>query len=159
MEKTFDFGKIDLNGCGRKINKVEVTVELTEDDVFTAHALVWNSKHTDCEIGGQCLDELVEFLGNNETYMKIYNWWTKYHLNDMHAGTERQEEALDKAGITGWASNYEKCCEYLDSIGLLVDKEYTDLNPNGYKFGTGWLKRDIPSDVIQDIRNLLVESD
>ena len=74
MEKTFDFGKIDLNGCGRKINKVEVEVELTNDGRFTASASVWNSKHTDIECGGQCLDELVQFLKSNETFMKIYNW-------------------------------------------------------------------------------------
>lgn len=148
MEKKFDFGKIDLNGCGRKINKVEVEVELTNDGVFTSSAMVWNSKHTDCEIGGQCLDELASFLKDNATYMKIYGWWKKYHLNDMHPGTEKQEEALEKGGYTGWASNYDKCCEYLKSIGLYED--------NGYRFGTGWLKRDIPTNVLNEMKELLM---
>lgn len=149
MEKVFDFGKIDLNGCGRKVNKVEVTVELTDDGVFTASALVWNSKHTDCEIGGQCLDEIAEFIKDNEIFNKIYKYWKLYHLNDMHPGTKAQEDALHEAGIENWANEYYKVCEYLESVGLLFD--------NGYKFGTGWLKYDIPEDDLMDIKNLLMK--
>ena len=149
MEKTFDFGKIDLNDCGRKINKVEVTVELTEDGVFCASALVWNSKHTDIECGGQCLDELVQFLKTNKIFMKIYDWWKKYHLNNMHPGTEKQENALTNAGYKSWANNYNDCCNYLETIGLLVD--------DGYEFGTGWLKRDIPNNVLKEMKELLFE--
>ena len=65
----------------------------------------------------------------------------------MHAGTVAQEEALNAAGLTNYAASYKKCCEYLDSIGLLID--------NGYKFGTGWLKREIPVEDIAEIEQLL----
>ena len=151
MRKTFDFGKIDFYGKGRKINKVEVTIELTEDECFRASAMVWNSKHTDCKIGGQCLDEIAQYIKGNATFDKIYKYWDLYHLNDMHPGTEKQEEALEKAGITNWANDYYNVCDYLKSIDLLYD--------DGYKFGTGWLKRSIPDDVVRDIRNLLLQSD
>jgi hypothetical protein len=67
----------------------------------------------------------------------------------MHAGTIRQEKALEAAGLTGYASNYRKCCDYLESINLLVD--------DGYKFGTGWLKRDIPVEDVAEIERLLTE--
>ena len=40
-------------------------------------------------------------------------------------------------------------CDYLESIGLLVD--------DGYKFGTGWLKRDIPVEDVAVIGKLLTE--
>ena len=54
MKRTFNFGKIDYYGRGRKVNSVEVKVELSDKGVFTASANIWNSKHTDCVCGGQC---------------------------------------------------------------------------------------------------------
>lgn len=146
MKKKFTFGKIDFYGRGRKINAVEVDVEFSDKGVFTASGTIWNSKHTDCVCGGQCLDTIAEYV-KNPTFKKIHRLWKQYHLNDMHAGTVAQEEALIKVGLTRFASDYRKCCDYLDSIGLLVD--------NGYKFGTGWLKRDIPVEDITEIQNLL----
>ena len=148
MKKTFNFGKIDYYGRGRKINSVEVRVELSDKGVFTASANIWNSKHTDCVCGGQCLDEVAKYV-KSDKFKKIYRLWEQYHLNDMHPGTEKQEEALKAAGLNSWANNYSDCCDYLESINLLVD--------NGYKFGTGWLKRDIPAEDVAEIEKLLTE--
>lgn len=145
MRRKFNFGKIDFYGRGRKINLVEVEVELSDKGVFTASGTIWNSRKTDCVCGGQCLDTIVKYI-KNPTFKKIHGFWKQYHLNDMHAGTVRQEEALDAAGLTEYANNYRKCCDYLESIGLLVD--------NGYKFGTGWLKRDIPAEDLEEIKKL-----
>lgn len=148
MKKTFNFGKIDFYGTGRRINLVEVEVKLSDKGVFTAFGTVWNSKKTDCVCVGQCLDTLAKYI-KSDTFKKIHRLWKKHHLNDMHAGTEAQEEALNAEGLTSYASDYKKCCEYLESIGLLVD--------NGYKFGTGWLKRDIPIEDVAEIEKLLTE--
>lgn len=148
MRRKFNFGKIDFYGSGRKINLVEVEVELSDKGVFTASATIWNSKKTDCVCAGQCLDEVAKHV-KSDKFKKIYRLWKQYHLNDMHAGTVRQEEALDAAGLTNYANNYRKCCEYLESINLLVD--------DGYKFGTGWLKRDIPVEDVAEIEKLLTE--
>lgn len=148
MRRKFNFGKIDFYGSGRKINLVEVEVELSDKGVFTASGTIWNSKKTDCVCGGQCLDEVAKHV-KSDKFKKIYRLWKQYHLNDMHAGTVRQEEALDAAGLTNYANNYRKCCDYLESIGLLVD--------DGYKFGTGWLKRDIPVEDVAEIEKLLTE--
>ena len=148
MKRTFNFGKIDYYGRGRKINSVEVRVELSDKGVFTASANIWNSKQTDCVCGGQCLDEVAKYV-KSDKFKKIYRLWKLYHLNDMHAGTEKQEEALKAAGLESWANNYSDCCDYLESINLLVD--------NGYKFGTGWLKRDIPVEDVAEIEKLLTE--
>ena len=146
MKKKFNFGKIDFYGRGRKINLVEVDVELSDKGVFTASGTIWNSKKTDRVCAGQCLDEISRYV-KTEKFKKIHRLWKLYHLNDTHAGTEKQETALTKAGLTGFAEDYRKCCEYLESIGLLVD--------DGYKFGTGWLKREIPVDAIKEIKELL----
>ena len=148
MKRTFNFGKIDYYGRGRKINSVEVKVELSDKGVFTASANIWNSKHTDCVCGGQCLDEVAKYV-KSDKFKKIYRLWEQYHLNDMHPGTEKQEAALKAAGLNSWANNYSDCCDYLESINLLVD--------DGYKFGTGWLKRDIPVEDVAEIEKLLTE--
>ena len=148
MRRTFNFGKIDYYRRGRKINLVEVKVELSDKGVFTASATVWNSKKTDCVCAGQCLDEIAKHI-KSDKFKKIHRLWKQYHLNDMHAGTEKQETALIEAGLTSFASDYRKCCNYLESIDLLVD--------DGYKFGTGWLKRDIPVEDIAEIERLLIE--
>ena len=148
MKRTFNFGKIDYYGRGRKINSVDVKVELSDKGVFTASANIWNSKHTDCVCGGQCLDEVAKYV-KSDKFKKIYRLWELYHLNDMHPGTEKQEEALKAAGLNRWANNYSECCDYLESINLLVD--------DGYKFGTGWLKREIPVEDVAEIEKLLTE--
>ena len=62
MKRTFNFGKIAYNG-GRKINAVELEVELRKDekgrDEFVASCDVWNAHHTDIICGGQCLDDAI----------------------------------------------------------------------------------------------------
>lgn len=145
MKKIFNFNcKVRRNE--RNYNAVAVVeVELTDDNVFTASAnLEWAGKWFG--MSGQCLDELKKYI-HNDTYDTIYNMWKKHHLNDLHAGTVAQEEALEKAGYTGWANNYKECCDYLESIGLFDD--------NGYKFGHGWLKREIPDEDLNTIKELL----
>ncbi|MBR3208906.1 MAG: hypothetical protein IKF82_01425 [Bacilli bacterium] len=145
MKKKFEFnGKLNRGGRTYNITAV-VNVELTENNVFTASAdLKWYQKWFG--MAGQCLEELNKII-DDPTYKTIYRMWKSYHLNDMHPGTEKQEEALTNGGYTAWASNYTECCNYLESIGLLED--------NGYKFGTGWLKREIPEEDLQIIKGLL----
>lgn len=147
MKKVFKFGKIDFYGTGRRINQVEVEIELRESNVFSASGDVWNMHHTDIVCGGQCLDEIKNFIKGNATFDSIYRLWKLYHLNDLHAGTKKQEEALKQkfGGVN--ANIYTEQCEYLKSINLYDD--------NGYKFGTGWIKEEIPANDLQEIKRLL----
>ena len=128
MEKTINFGKIAYDG-NRKINQVEVRIELKEckdGPVFSACAYVWNSRHTDCVAGGQCIDTLYKYFRGNVDYMNIYELWARNHLNDMHAGTVLQEQALDKAGREGYdVSDYCKQCQYLQGRShCFLQKQY-----------------------------------
>ena len=150
MKKTIKLGKIDGYGNGRKMCLAEIEIKLTDDGKFSVCGGVWNSRGTDYIMCGQCLDELYPHLKNNSKFKQVYEWWKKWHLNDMHAGTEKQEQALEDAGMTNWANEYSKCCDYLESIGLLYD--------NGYKFGTGWLKREIPTEIQEQMRNFIKEN-
>ena len=140
MKKTYKFKK--------EINKVNieatVTIELNEKNVFTASG--WLQVGRRC-CSGQCLEEIYNYFNDNETMATIYNMWKKHHLNDLHPGTEAQEEALEKVGLTEWGNKYNECCDYLKSVNLYED--------NGYKFGTGWLKRDISSQDLEIIKGLL----
>lgn len=137
MKRTIDFGKVDFYGKGRRINKVTVDVELRLDrkgrEVFSCVGDVWNAHHTDIVMGGQCLDDLVPFLKRNRTFMEVLDLWHKYHLNDMHAGTERQEACV-KANPNH--RDYKCDCAWLERWGLLWDEDY--------KYGTAWLYREIP---------------
>ena len=150
MERTINFGKIAYDG-NRKINQVEVRIELKEckdGPVFSACAYVWNSRHTDCVAGGQCIDTLYKYFRGNIDYMNIYELWARNHLNNMHAGTVLQEKALDKAGREGYdVSDYCKQCQYLQKEGLYED--------HGYEYGTSWLYRPISSEDLELIRYYL----
>jgi hypothetical protein len=98
MTKVFNFGKIDFNGTGRRINAVDVEVELKDTDKgpeFSASAEVWNGPHTDIVMGGQCLDELAKHIHAPE-FKKILRFWRLYHLNGMHPECEHQH-------ALGWA--------------------------------------------------------
>lgn len=158
MRKKINFGKIDYNGTGRKINLVEVEIALEDKKqgmpVFTAIAMVWNSKHTDCVMSGQCLDKLLKYkeLKNNKQYQKIVELWKKHHLNDMHLGTIAQDEAIEKWKKQGNKYDYNDACEFLKSVGL-YEVEYEG---KPYKYGHGWLYREIPQNDLEDIKALFI---
>lgn len=154
MKKKFNFGKIDFDGTGKNRNLVIVEIELTDKNVFTASARIWDNLRRDIVAGGQCLDELNNYplIRNNKEFKTIFEMWKKHHLNDMHAGTEAQEKALDEHDAVSelklrYASNYKEACNFLEEKGLLID--------NGYKYGTGWIKREIPSEDLKKIKELL----
>jgi len=151
-KKTFSFPKIAFYGS-RRVNLPEVEIELRDTakgPELSVCGVVWNSKHTDIVMGGQCLDHMMEYseLSRNPLFRKLYKWWTLYHLNGLNAGTVKQENALKEANLIG--KGYDKQCEYLKSIDLYED--------NGYKYGSGWLYRPIPEDDLNEIKALLADT-
>ena len=153
MEKSISFGKIAFNGK-RKANEVTIDIELKYDyknrPCFSADASVWNTRHTDIVMGGQCLDELLPFFKNNPKFLQIHELWKKYHLNNMHAGTPEQESALKEWHVrTNQKPDFSEDCEYLMTIGLYEVKDpETDGN---YTYGSRWLYWDIPKDDLEKI--------
>ena len=151
--REFSFGKIAYTSH-KKINAVTVNISLTETEagpVFAASASIWNSKETDIVCGGQIFEELFPYLKNNITFKIIFCLWSLYHLNDMHAGTEEQENALKKAGKQ--FASYSKQIDTLKDLGLDVVSL-----PDGtlYKYGEKWLYRSIPQEHLADIKGLFV---
>lgn len=155
MKKRFDFGKVDLNGIGRKINRVYVDVELKEDEqgrpIFTACGQIRNSQNIDCICGGQCLDDIKLFV-NNPTFNEIHRLWKAYHLNGTHAGTREQEIEVNKwLKEVGERYDYKKVCEHLKEVGL-YESIY---NNEPYLYGHGWCYEPIPENDLIEIKNLL----
>ena len=152
LSKTFKFNKIAFYGT-RRINTPEIEVELRDTangPVLSICGSVWNSKHTDCLMCGQCLDEMNKFdsLRSNPTFRKLYEWHKLYHLNDTHCGSRSQEDALiDKFGKI---PAYNEACDYLKSIDLYKDE-------NDYEYGSEWLYREIPNEDLNAIKDLLSE--
>ena len=147
FHKTFTFQKVAYNGT-RKVNTPEIEMTLRYDGdkpVLSICGSLWNARHTDLILGGQCLDSLKQYLGGNELFDKLYRLWKLHHLNDLHAGTILQEQALSK--IDPRCRNYDYDCQYLEKIGLLYDGDY--------KYGTSWLYREIPEEDMSIIKGLL----
>lgn len=172
MERRIFFGKVDGYHNGRR--NCEVTADLCYDEekgTFSACGTLWNHNHSNILMGGQCFDELEEEyheLSENESFREVLYLWKNYHLNDMHAGTKSQESLLKEAVKNGeleryGANNYEETCNYLESKGMLFDVGYMveKTNKDGqvcmvpYKYGSGWLKEDIPEGDVERIVSLV----
>ena len=153
MVKTFNFGKVDYKGNGRKENLITVEIELKDNNdkqIFSASGMIWNRLKTDCLCGGQCLDVIAEYI-KTPLFNKIYRLWKLYHLNDLHAGTPEQEIAVNNWLAVGNKYDYIKVCEFLKSINLFT----VDLNGEQYSYGHKWLYQAIPENDLQEIKNLL----
>ena len=76
----------------------------------------------------------------------------EWHLNNLTAGSPRQEAFLKE-----WTSrnkySYEKACEALKEANLYEDAEYLH-NGKPYVYGTAWLRRELPQEVIDFLENL-----
>lgn len=141
--------KFTIEVCIRLKDKEQENFNLFQKlkkPVFSVSAMVWKGKKEDC--AGQCLDYVNEILEQNGDLTKeratIYYLRKKHHLNDLHAGTEKQEEYLKQA--RGFLTDYSDQCDALDKAGLLVD--------NGYKYWSWWLYRPIPDEDLREIKKL-----
>ena len=183
MKRTFNLGSINLNGTGKRY-PVKVNVELksrggervfrledgervytgetTPEYVeFTASA----SASAGACIAGQCLDRInahrLDFTEDNrETWDDIYKYWKQYHLNGLNAGTPEQTAAVDEWLDQGNRYDYTRVCNMLEEKGL-YEVLYTGktvgrmYNNEPYKYGHGWIVRDIPGDDLIKIEHLL----
>lgn len=138
MERTIKIGTFAVNGINRG---VYVTLRLKDNEdgkpIFSCSGEVKRCAW------GQCYETIDKAAHDNPRWKVIYKLWRKYHLNDLHAGTEAQEKALEQCPST----DYEERCEYLKSVNLYED--------NGYKYGSAWLYRAIPEKDLKAIRHII----
>lgn len=139
MKKVFVFHRND----SEKGRKLCVEVELKEGNVFTAccagPAIYW----------GQCLDRAQKELNiKNPVMTEIVRLWRRWHCNDLHAGTPCQENLVKEYTKTH-RYDYTDVCKFLEENNLLYD--------NGYKYGSAWLKEEIPQEDLEKIKELLAD--
>lgn len=170
MKTTISFGKIAYNNQNRKDNEATVEMELLEQTTeagykyleFTASGNVWNRLHTDIVMGGQCLDDMAEYI-HEPIFNEIREIWEKWHLNGYTAGTPEQMEAIRIWEEQGNKYDYNKVCEMLQDLDLYAvyftghghEKDY---NNEPYIYGTDWIVRDLPEDVIKRVTEIIEEN-
>lgn len=182
LKKKIEFGKFDFTGNGRKTNAADVEIELRKNGgeptfrmvngkrEYTGETTpeylelsicgnVWNNLHTDCIMGGQCLDEMKKVIHGNPKFLKIYNVWKNWHLNGMKAGTPEQEAKVKEWLADGHKYDYSAVCDMLKECGL-YEVEYTGLacgkryDHEPYKYGHGWIVKELPDDVIEFVKEV-----
>lgn len=79
---------------------------------------------------------------------QFFDTWQRWHLNDMRAGTPRQEAYLRKKNfrVTHYQSYYDEACKALSAAGINPDE--------GYIYGTKWLTEEVPAEVLDFLAGL-----
>lgn len=145
-KETFNLGEIKIDKHEHFVD-VEITLETYDDgkEVFSASGNVYGI------YSGQCLDFIMEHINElkyHELFRRIYYFWKRYHLNNMHAGTKRQEDYLKT--IDKFRTSYDKRCEILKEVGLHVD--IYESKP--YTYGHEWIYYPIPDEDLKEIKYL-----
>lgn len=142
----YSLGKVDYLDHGRRDCEAAITWEL-KDGRFSMCAEIWNARHTDIYQGGQCVDTVAAYAPHDKKAKRMVEVWKRWHLNDMRAGSPAQEQYLREHPISYVypTSHYDKASEVLEAAGLNPD--------NGYKYGSAWLREDLPADVLAEIRS------
>lgn len=143
-------GKVDYNNSGRRNCEAVITWEL-ENGRFTMSAEIWNPRHTDIYCGGQCVDTVAAYFPNNAKVQRMLAIWQDWHLNDMMAGSPAQTAWL-KANESAHRCDYVSACTQLTEAGINPDQGYL-YNGKPYKYGSAWLKRELPADVVAEIES------
>jgi hypothetical protein len=81
---------------------------------------------------------------------QFFDTWSRWHLNDLTAGSPAQEAYLRAHPITYSypQSHYEEACKALAAAGLHPDPS------NGYKYGSAWLREEVPDAALEFLRGL-----
>lgn len=92
--------------------------------------------------------ELLATYRENEPKIAFRIVKTRERIELPDAGTPAQEAILDAhdSEYPGYPkSHYQWACEVLEAAGLLED--------NGYRYGTSWLTRELPAEIIEEVQS------
>ena len=136
MEKIINPCKCDVGD--RNHYTYDAFVEIVyKNDRLSLHGVIGPTRGGNCRgSAGQCQDEIRKGVPKapwaKEMVDKLCDIWDHWHLNDMRAGCEHQR-------ALGWKgeSYIGKPCPVC-----------------GYKYGTAWLKEEVPDDVIKWLESL-----
>jgi hypothetical protein len=153
MRRTLGLGMVDYNHSGRKNCRVTVEVELN-DGRLSICGNIWNPQETDCYSCGQNIYTLAELLHGSHKMQRIKAIWERWHLNDMKAGSPKQEEYLREHPVKAEypQSHYEVASKMLADAGLNPDQTYL-YKGLPYQYGFAWLKEELPAEVIAEVES------
>ncbi len=86
----------------------------------------------------------------SETVLELAHAWKEYHLNDLVAGCSHQQEWDTKAIIPELEKRVISVFNYEHEDGLLCKP----CPVCGYQWGSSWLSKKIPEEVIEFLREL-----
>ena len=150
-------GKCDYNGSGRRNCKTFITWDLI-DGKFSMCAEIWNPRETDLYCSGQCVDEVCKYFPHDQLARRMERVWRDYHLNDMRAGSPAQEALLKSKeperlkSLAHPVSHYDWASNVLAEAGLNPDPNHLH-NGVPYRYGSAWLKRELPMEIIAEIES------
>jgi len=144
-------GKCDYEGTGNAVNEAEIEWSLV-DGKFSASAGIWNRAHRDYVACGQMVDEVANLFPENEKAQRICAIWKKWHLNDLNPGSPLQENFVAKMRESGQRPDYDTVKAKLAEAGLDPDESFL-YQGKPYVYGTAWLKRELPPEVIAEIES------
>lgn len=103
---------------------------------------------------GQIIEKFENYIpffadSDIDSAKKIAYIWHNYHLNDLQAGTKLQQDTLEE-NRNEWykenCDNYRNQKAFLENRNLLIDRDY--------QYGTGWLYKPVPQEIIDFIYSL-----
>ncbi len=139
MEKEYVLGEVD--------NREARLTWVLENGNFSMQANLGN------RMAGQCVNEVVSHFPDDEKAQRMKEIWQEWHLNHITAGSPAQREYLKQHKVNDTKlSHYEQAVKQLTEAGLQPDPNYIH-NGKPYLYGTAWLKRTIPQEIIKEIES------
>jgi hypothetical protein len=148
--KVVNPGQIKIGGG---LCEVFVKIEYDDDGCLSFSGVVGPWHNGNC-VGssGQIFDELHKIARYTNGWCKadvetLYGMWCKYHLNDMRPGCEHQDIWPTDKMLT--LKNKQ-----VEPAGHVYPNEHPEgllgkpCPKCGYKYGSSWLKREVPEDVL-----------
>lgn len=141
-------------GAGHRFHGVEIEVQLKHGERTMYDTMEKKDVYLLSICGhtsgcwGQCVDEIAEACDyiipekKRPMMRKLVGVWRDYHLNDTIPGTKKQMDCLKEFKYIPdlGVSRYDQQVAFLQDRGLLYDGEY--------RYGTAWLCKEIPEDVL-----------
>lgn len=160
MKGKYYLGKCDGYNNGRKSCEAYITWEL-KDGNFSMCAEVWNVRKTGIIRGGQCVDAVAAYFPDDKKAARMVEVWRRWHLNDLKAGSPAQMEYLRghdaelealRGSVSPKMDHYTAATKILTYAGLNPDPGYLH-NGTPYKYGSAWLKEELPPEVVAEIES------
>jgi hypothetical protein len=157
-------GKVDFQENGRRDCQAELTWTFDGEE-FSMSGAVWNPRHSDTHVGGQCVEQVAELAFFHPLAQRMCQIWKKWHLNGMKPGCAHQRalgwdqlpiDHMKPLSTYGKHFHGQKQPSW-NMLAWITPKEHPrgllgKACPEcGYKYGTAWLRETIPAEVKAEI--------